>query len=62
MTNIICLNLVGLRRISYFANPSFWVCEDNVENRKILNENKISFNINSFYSAAGTRCSRIEIL
>lgn len=48
------------RRINYFGTESFWIADATEENKKILIENNISFNINSFLAADGTKVSRLE--
>ena len=55
-------NLKGMekRRISYYAGKSFWIADNTEANKKLLIENNISFNINNFIAADGTRCSRLE--
>lgn len=53
-------DLSGLRRISYYAGSSFWICDDTDENIRVLNSCGATYTINSFMSAEGTRVSRIE--
>ena len=61
MTKIYNLELTGLRRINYYCSPSFWICDETKENKKILNENKINYSEHSFRAADNTICTRLEV-